>query len=91
MSVIVYLLSLPLAVWSLAALFSLIDDSDTTASILRISTRCLAVLTFIYLVGPEGRAPVVWGFATVIVLHLGMFATSRWLILRGGFNIRQID
>lgn len=91
MSVLVYLLSLPLAVWALAGLYCLIDDVDTTAGVARISLRCLAVLTFIYVVGPQGREPLLWAFVTVIVLHLGAFTVSRWLITRRGFNIRQID
>ncbi len=91
MSVMIYLLSLPLAVWSLASLYFLIDDADAAAGIVRISIRCLVVLTFVYLVGPQGREPVLWGFLTVIVLHLGAFAAGRWLILRGGFNVERID
>ena len=52
MSLMIFAASLPLAVWALAALFSLIDDTDTTAAIIRISTRGLAVVVFIYLAGP---------------------------------------
>ena len=91
MSVLVYLLSLPLAVWALAGLFALIDEPDTTAGIVRISTRALAVLTFVYLAGPDGRAPVLWGFFTVIALHLIAFGASRWLINSRGFNVKRID
>ncbi len=91
MSVLVFLASLPLAVWALAAPFSLIDDTDTTAAVVRISTRCLAVVAFIYLVGPHGRAPILWGFLTVIVLHLTLFGVSRWLIIHRGFNVKRID
>jgi predicted permease len=90
-SVLVYLMSLPLAVWALAALFSLIDDNDAAAAVVRISTRCLAVLAFMFLVGPYGRAPVLWAFLTVIVLHLSFFGLSRWLIIHHGFNVKRID
>ena len=88
---LIFASSLPLAVWSLAALFSLIDDTDTTAAVVRISTRCLAVVAFIYLVGPYGLAPVFWAFLTVIVLHLTLFSVSRWLINHRGFNVNRID
>ncbi|MDH3641782.1 MAG: hypothetical protein OES38_06780 [Gammaproteobacteria bacterium] len=91
MSLLVFLFSLPLAVWSLASLFSLIDDPDRTSAIVRISSRALAVLAFVYLVGPDGRAPVFWAFLTVIALHLGLFGMSRWLIIRRGFNMKRID
>ena len=91
MSVLVYLASLPLAVWALAALFFLIDDNDTTRAIVAISVRCLAVLAFVYLVGPHGRAPVLWAFLTIIVLHVTLFGASRWLIMRGGFSMKRID
>lgn len=91
MSVLVYLLSLPLAVWALASLFALIDQPDTPTAIVRIGVRCLLVLAFVYLVGPPGRAPVLWGFLTVMVLHLGLFGLSRWLIVHRGFNVKRID
>ena len=91
MSVLVFLASLPLAVWALASIFSLIDDNDTASALVRISTRCLAVLAFVYLVGPPGRSPVLWGFLTVIVLHLSVFGISRWLILHRGLNVKRID
>lgn len=91
MSVLAYLLSLPLAVWALASLYCLIDDPDTTAAVVRISTRCLAVLVFIYLVGPHGRMPVLWAFGTVIMLHLSVFGLTRWLIIHRGFNAKRID
>ena len=91
MSVGVFLLSLPLAVWALASIFALIDDPDKTIGVLRISTRCLAMLAFVYLVGPHARAAVGWGVGTVIVLHLGLFGLSRWLILHRGFNAKRID
>ncbi|MCZ6708828.1 MAG: hypothetical protein O7B25_00530 [Gammaproteobacteria bacterium] len=90
-SLLVFTASLPLAVWALAALFSLIDDSDATAAIVRISTRCLAVVAFIYLVGPYGVGPVLWAFLTVIILHLTFFSVSRWLINHRGFNLTRID
>jgi hypothetical protein len=88
---LMFLASLPLAVWSLAALFSLIDDTDLTAAVVRISTRALAVVAFIYLFGSYGLAPVFWAFLTVIILHLTFFHVSRWLISHRGFNVDRID
>jgi hypothetical protein len=91
MSVLVFVLSLPLAVWALASIYSLIDQPDTTAAIVRISSRCLVVLGFVYLAGPQGRAPVLWGFLTVTVLHFVLFGLSRWLIINRGLNAKRID
>ena len=91
MSVLVFLLSLPLAVWSLAALFALIDDNETPRAVVRVATRCLAVLAFIYVVGPDGRMPVLWAYLAVIGLHLGAFGLTRSLIIQRGFNLKRID
>lgn len=79
----VFLLSLPVAIWILAAIYSLIDDTDIARSITRISLRSLAVLGLVYLAGSEARNAVAYAFATVIVLHLGYFWIIRWLIGRG--------
>ena len=91
MSALIFLLALPLGVWALASLFALVDEPDTSAAIVRISVRALVVLVFIYLVGPNGRAPVLWAFVTVIILHLSLFGLSRWLVIKRGFNAERID
>lgn len=81
--VFIFLASLPVAIWVLAAFYSLIDNTDVARSITRISLRFLMVLALVYLAGSEARSAVGYAFATVIVLHLGYFWIIRWLIARG--------
>ena len=81
-NVVIFLASLPVAIWVLAAIYSLIDDTDIARSITRISLRFLAVLALVYLAGSEALAAVGYAFVTIIVLHLGFFWIIRWLIAR---------
>ena len=81
--VLIFVLSLPVAIWILAAVYSLIDDTDIAQAITKISLRFLAVLALVYLAGGNSAGAIGYAFATVIVLHLAYFWIIRWLIARG--------
>lgn len=89
--VFIFLAGLPVAIWVLAAVYSLIDDTDVARSITTISLRSLSVLFLVYLAGSEARSAVGYAFATVIVLHLGYFWIIRWLIARGILVTESVD
>ena len=89
--VLVFLASLPVAIWVLAAIYSLIDDTDVARAITRISLRFLSVLALVYLAGSESRTAVGYAFATVIVLHLAYFWIVRWLIARGTLVTESVE
>ena len=86
MSTVVFLLALPLAVWSLAALFALIDGPDLASAIRSICVRTVAILLFVGLFGSMSHGPLVWAFGLVATLHLLTSAAGRWLISSRGFN-----
>ncbi len=90
-NVFIFLASLPVAIWVLAAVFSLIDDTDVARSIRRISWRSLSVLGLFFLAGTESRNAVGYAFATVITLHLGYFWIIRWLIARGTLITESVE
>ncbi len=89
--VFIFLVSLPVAIWLLAAVYSLIDNTDVAPAISRISLRFLSVLLLVYLAGSEARSAVGYAFATVIVLHLGYFWIIRWLIARGTLVTESVE
>ena len=89
--VFIYLASLPVAIWVLAAIYSLIDDTDVARSVTRISLRFLSVLALVYLAGSEALTAVGYAFATVIVLHLAYFWIIRWLIARGTLITQSVE
>ena len=89
--VFIFLASLPVAIWVLAAIYSLIDDTDVARSTRRISWRFLSVLALVFLAGSEARNAVGYAFATVIVSHLGFFWIVRWLIARGTLITETVE
>jgi hypothetical protein len=86
MSAVAFLLALPLAVWSLAALYTLIDGPDLASAIRTICVRTVAILIFVGLFGSAGHGPLVWAFGLVAALHLLTSVAGRWLIASRGFN-----
>lgn len=79
MSVLIYLLSLPLAVSTWAVLLSMRDDVPAPEIILRLAWRASLVTLLTWLAG--GYQPVVWALVTVVVLHSASFWGFRWLLI----------
>lgn len=83
MNVSAFLLALPLAVWSLAALFAVIDGPDLAGAIRSICLRIAAILAYVAIFGSAGHSPLLWAFAVVGALHVSTSLVGRWLIARG--------
>ncbi len=81
MSVLVYLVSLPLAVSIWAVLLSTRDDVPAPDTLKRLAWRAFLVALLVWVAG--GYQPVAWALATVIVLHSASFWGFRWLIQVG--------
>ncbi|MCZ6657736.1 MAG: hypothetical protein O7C67_10600 [Gammaproteobacteria bacterium] len=79
MSVLIYLLSLPLAVSTWAVLLSMRDDVPAPEIILRLAWRASLVTLLTWLA--DGYQPVVWALATVVALHSASFWGFRWLLI----------
>ena len=90
MSVLAFLLGSPLAVWSLAALFALIDGPELATAIRIICVRVVAILVFVALFGSSGHAPLLWAFVLVASLHLLVSVVGRWLIAKRSFNTKSL-
>lgn len=89
MSVLAFLLALPLAVWSLAALYSLIDGPDLATAIRTICVRIAAIVVYVALFGSHGHASLVWAFGLVAALHVATSVVGRWLVANRGFNSKS--
>ena len=91
MNLLVFLISLPLAVWIIASWFDLLDSPDKSLAMKRIAWRTGLLLFGVYCSGYEARTTVFAAFAVVAVLHLGWFLLSRVLMRAGRINARVVD
>ncbi len=79
MVIAVYLVSLPLAVALLAALFAVRDGINASWAMVRAATYTLVLLCMVWVGGNEILPWIGYAFATVITLHLAAFYLGRWL------------
>lgn len=84
MSVLVFVLALPLAVWCLAALYAIVDGPELATAIRGLCLRIAAILAFVGLFGATAHAPLLWAFVVVGLLHLSASVILRWLIVHKG-------
>ncbi|GEM_PF-4409012 len=82
MSVAAFLIALPLAVWSMAALYALIDSAERAAALRALCVRVITLMLFVAAFGPVGHLPLLWAFGVVTVLHLSASLASRWFLSR---------
>ncbi|MFU8818040.1 MAG: hypothetical protein ACNA7W_22045 [Pseudomonadales bacterium] len=83
MTVLIYLLLLPLFVWLLGSVLNLLDHEDRAATLRRIVWRSLPLLAFAVLLGSRVAAPMAAALVTVALLHVGWFLGTRLIIRRG--------
>lgn len=79
MVVAVYLVSLPLAVALLAALFSVRDGINASWALVRAASYTLLLLATVWIGGKQVLPAVGYAFATIIILHTAAFYLGRWL------------
>ena len=91
MMALVYLFSLPLAVWVIAGCFAFLDFSSASEALIRTATRLLVLVALLALLDPVQHRAVAAAFATVVFLHGVMFAATRWAISSGRWIIRRIE
>lgn len=91
MSLLIFLLGLPLAVYTLAGCFTLIDFSDKSRALVIISARLLLNLCLLLLLGAQLWPWLLGAYAVVVLLYLGCFLTVRRAISSGRWIAEQID
>jgi hypothetical protein len=85
-----YVLMLPLSVWLLGSIFSLLDHDDRASTLRRIAWRALPLLGIALVMGSNAARPMAAALATVVVLHVAWFLGAR-LILRRGWITEPSD
>jgi hypothetical protein len=91
MSLLVFLLGLPLAVYTLAGFFALIDFSDKSRALVILSARLLINLCLLLLFGAHHWPWLLTAYAVVVVLHLGCFFAVRRAVSSGRWVSERLD
>ncbi len=91
MSVLTFLIGLPLAVYTLAGLFALVDLADTSRALVTITSRLALTLLVLLLLGAQHWPWLLAAFACVALLHLGAFAAVRWGVYTGRWISNKVD
>lgn len=79
MAIAAYLVSLPIAVALLAALFAVRDGINASWAMVRAATYTLLLLGMVWAGGKQILPWIGYAFATIIVVHVAAFYLGRWL------------
>lgn len=82
-SVLIYLLLLPLSVWLLGSILGLVDNDDRAAGLRRIAWRTLPLVGLALIMGSSAARPILAAMTTVMVLHTAWFFGTRLTLKRG--------
>ena len=81
--IVAFLFGLPISVWLLSALCSIIDEPSPVFSVLRLVVGICVVLVLLLITDRALLTPLVYAFVTVTVLHIGAF----WLLRARGVGV----
>ena len=90
-SLLAFLLSLPLAIYTYAGGFLVIDLPDKFRAVLLLALRLLLVAGFIYLFPADSRMWIGAGFITAALLQFGTGALLRYAINSGRWPTDRIE
>lgn len=88
---LVFLLGLPLAVYTLAGLFALIDLADKARALLLITLRVAINVLLLLIFGGHCWPWLLAAYGLVLALHLGVFVGLRLALGSGRWITRKID
>ena len=91
MTAFAYLLAIPLAIWTLAAVYGLIDRQESAVALRALCVRILAIGGYVLVFGPAGQLPLLVAFAVVGSAHLATAKLGRWLMLSRKFYTDTVD
>jgi len=91
MPIVTLLLGLPLAVYTLAGVFALVDFQDRPRALLLLTKRVLLNLLLLLAVGVGNWPWLAGAYAVVAALHLGAFVATRWAVRSGRWISSAID
>jgi hypothetical protein len=85
------LIGLPLSVYTLAAVFALIDLDDKSRALLRLTSRILLNVLLLLLAGPGVWIWLLTAYLVVITLHAAVFVGIRQALSSGRWISDSID
>lgn len=88
---LIFLLSLPLAVYVLAGFFGLVDLVDQFRAVVRITLRLLILTAFVLITPAASRIWIVTAFLVVASLHAGAQLLLRHAIRSGRWMTQRVD
>lgn len=94
MAALVFLIALPLTVFTLAGCLQVIDQTSSAgrfAALLKVSFRLLLFALLALLTPPESRPWLLYGVLASLVLTFTASAVSRYAIRSGRWPTERID
>jgi hypothetical protein len=88
MSLILYLVLLPLSVWMLAGAFALLDGGNRSSTFRLLALRLLPVVILVWFLGKGAVLPLACALLTVLTVHTLALMGTRWALRRGLFRSR---
>ncbi len=77
--IMAYLISLPVSVWLLANLLSIIDEPNKAGAATRLVASLVLIILALLFTDREYLTPLLLGFSTVLILHVAAFFIVRRL------------
>jgi predicted tellurium resistance membrane protein TerC len=90
-SILVFVVSLPIAVYTLAGLFLLVDLMDRVRAVVQITLRLLLLTGFVLITPVSSRIWIAVAFALVAGLHAAAQLLLRYAIRSGRWPTQRID
>ena len=81
--IVAFLFGLPISVWLLSALCSIIDEPSPVFAVLRLVVGICVVLILLLVTDRALLTPLVYAFVTVTLLHISAF----WLLRARGVGV----
>jgi len=91
MTVLVFLLGLPLAVYTLAGCYALVDYSDKSRALVTLTIRVVLNLALLLFAGADCWPALLAAYAVVLMLHTAAFFGLRQAIRSGRWISGQIE
>jgi len=90
-SVLVFLISLPLAVYTLAGVYQVIDGANRIGALMQLAFRIVLVALLLELTPAGSRIWIGAAFLLVSALHLSAQLVLRWALTRGHWQTERIE
>jgi hypothetical protein len=81
--ILAFLFALPISVWLLSNVYSIIDEPSPVFAVLRLVVSICVILILLLITDRDLLTPLAYAFVTVTVLHISAF----WLLRARGVGV----